>query len=430
MPTIAVLGTFDTKGAEHAFIVDAISHAGFQTLTINTGSLSAPSFVPDVSSERVASAADAEHEACVAQFQLSDRVPMLVTGASGAVGGAIVRRLLDDGRRVRIFVRRPPAPDSVPPGVEVALGDLGDASAVDRAVRGADLVIHAGAAMAGGWVEHQRATVEGTRNILESCLRHGVKKLVHVSSMSVVDWAGGDEDQPLNEMSPLEPRATERGAYTRAKLEAEQLVTRYCRERDLPAVILRPGQIYGGGIPLVTPAVARRMGRRWLVLGDGEIRLPLVYMDDVVDGVMSAADSELRGGEIIQLIDPSSPTQNEVLRRAFGDAAKVTRVPRPVVFALGKLSEWVLKPLKRPSPLAKYRLKSALAKRAFASQNAGALLGWLPRVGTDEGIRRVTTTDKTAGVAAGWGQPSQVQREPATNSQRVRPIEPEPELVA
>jgi predicted dehydrogenase/nucleoside-diphosphate-sugar epimerase len=342
--------------------------------------------------ERVASAADAEYEARVSQFQLSDRVPVLVTGASGSVGRAVVKRLLDEGERVRVFVRRPPERHSLPDDVEVALGDLGDAAAVNRAVRGAETVIHVGAAMTGGWVDHQRSTVEGTRNVLEACLRFGVKKLVHVSSMSVVHWAGDGECQPLDESSPLEPRATERGAYTRAKVEAEKLASQYCRERCLPAIILRPGQIYGRGIPLVTPAVARKMGARWLVLGDGNIRLPLVYIDDVVDGVVRAAQSELRGGEVVQLIDPDTPTQNEVLHRVFGKNAKMLRVPRPVVFTLGKLTEWAFKPLKRSSPLAKYRLQSALAKRIFAGRNAVSLLGWTPRVGTEEGIRRETVS--------------------------------------
>ena len=77
-------------------------------------------------------------------------------------------------------------PEVVPHGMEIARGDLGDPEAVDRAVRGARVVIHAGAAMKGGWTEHECATVIGTRNVLEACCKHGVEKLVHISSLSVV----------------------------------------------------------------------------------------------------------------------------------------------------------------------------------------------------------------------------------------------------
>jgi nucleoside-diphosphate-sugar epimerase len=313
---------------------------------------------------------------------------VLVTGASGGVGGEIVSRLRALGRRVRILVRRPP--QTVPPDVEVALGDLADAQAVDRAVRGAKIVIHAGAAMKGGWPVHEGGTVNGTRNVLAACKKYGVQKLVHISSMSVVDWAGGDRTAtPIDESAPLEPRAQERGNYTRAKLAAEQLVSQAVLSDALPAVILRPGQIFGGKLPLLTAAVARRLGKRWLILGRGDVRLPLVHIDDVVDAVILAADGPMRDGQIIQLVDEWTPTQNEVLAMLAGPSAKVIRIPRWLVMALGWVSEVMLGLVKRPSPLSRYRLKSALSRRNFRSTCAGSLLGWQPRLGASEGVRRL-----------------------------------------
>jgi predicted dehydrogenase/nucleoside-diphosphate-sugar epimerase len=337
--------------------------------------------------EHVARAADAEHAAAKARFQApGGEVPYLVTGAAGTLGGAVLDRLVENGQRVRIFVRRAPA--KLPPGVEVVLGDLGDPDAVDRAVHGARTVIHVGAAMKGGWPEHRCGTVIGTQNVVDSCLRHGVRKLVHVSSMSVIDWAGAEEGSTVTEETPFEPRPEERGHYTRAKLEAERIVRQAVVERGLKAVVLRPGQIFGGKIPLVTGAVARRVAGRWLVLGDGEVRLPLVYLDDVVDGILSAADGTLERGETIQLVDAETLTQNEVLAITLGDGAKITRVPRAVLFGAGQLSEPVLGALGRASPVSRYRLESALAKRQFASARAEPLLSWRPRVGVREGIRR------------------------------------------
>jgi nucleoside-diphosphate-sugar epimerase len=216
-----------------------------------------------------------------------------------------------------------------------------------------------------------------------------VKQLVHISSMSVVDWAGNDGNGPVSEASAVEPRPDERGAYTRAKLEAEQLVVAAARE-GLPVVILRPGQIFGGGIPLINGAVARNAGGRWLVLGDGKLELPLVYIDDVVDSIMAAIDKRLVRGEVIQIIDPEHLTQEDVLALA-GGGRPMLRVPRPLVFALGKLSEFPLGALGRQSPVAVYRLKSALARLRYESDRASSLLGWRPRVGVREGIKRVGT---------------------------------------
>ena len=226
-----------------------------------------------------------------------------------------MKRLVADGKKVRVFVRRLPCKPT--PGVEYCFGNLGDPVAVDHAIAGAEVVIHAGAAMKGGWLEHLGGTVLGTQNVIDSCKRHKVKQLVHISSMSVVDWAGSAGKGAVAENAALEPRAEERGAYTRAKLEAEKKVTA-AAAAGLPCVILRPGQIFGGGIPLVNGAVARRAGGRWLVLGDGKIELPLVYIEDVVDAVMASVEKKVTNGDVIQLIDGEHLTQSDVLALGGG----------------------------------------------------------------------------------------------------------------
>jgi len=339
--------------------------------------------------EKVARAADADQKARLAKFKLSPKIEYAVTGASGSLGSAVVRRLVADGKKVRALVRRIPARPVA--GVEYCFGNLGDPAAVDKAIAGADIVIHAGAAMKGGWPEHHGGTVIGTQNVIDACRKHKVRQLVHISSMSVIDWAGSAGKGAVSEEAALEPRADERGAYTRAKLEAEMRV-RAAASGGLPAVILRPGQIFGGGIPLVNGAVARRAGGRWLILGDGKLELPLVYIDDVVDAITAAVAKKLTSGEIIQVIDGEHMTQEDVLAAVGGNGkrAKVIKVPRPVVFALGKLSEYPLNALGRPSPIALYRLKSALARLHYESDRAQRLLGWTPRVGVREGIRRVS----------------------------------------
>jgi predicted dehydrogenase/nucleoside-diphosphate-sugar epimerase len=337
--------------------------------------------------EQVAREADQAADKLAQKFPLSPTIPYLVTGASGGLGSAVVERLRAEGHRVRVMVRRYPTQPR--DGIEYARGDLADAEAVDRAVRGARCVIHVGAAMKGGWPDHQGGTIEGTRNVIEACRKHGVAKLVHTSSLSVIDWAGGAPGTTVDEATPFEGRAEERGAYTQAKLEAEKLVAA-AAATGLPSVIIRPGQIFGRRIPLMTAAVARRAAGRALVLGDGEMQLPLVYIDDVVDALLLAAKSELRGGEVIQIVDPEPWTQNQVLAEVNGSSAKVVRVPRAVVFGLGRFSELALGLVGKKSPVAPYRLSSALALRTFDSSRAQKLLGWQPRVGVREGIRRHT----------------------------------------
>ena len=335
--------------------------------------------------EQVAEEAEADHKARIERFTVSPTTDFLVTGATGRVGSAVVRRLLAEGKTVRALARR--VPDEPVKGVEYSLGQLGDAQAVDRAVAGAERVIHAGAAMAGGWPEHYGTTVVGTQNVVDACRKHGVRQLVHISSMSVVDWAGSPQRGPLSENAPLEPRAEERGAYTQAKLESEKVVSD-AAAAGLPCVILRPGQIFGAGIPLVDGSVARRAGSRWVFLGDGQLPLPLVYIDDVVDVIMAVVDREIVDGDVFQVVDPERLTQADVLDLADGGDKRV-HLPRSVVFALGKFSEYPLGALGVQSPVALYRLRSALARVEFESRHAEERLDWRPRVGVREGIRRV-----------------------------------------
>ncbi len=93
------------------------------------------------------------------------------------------------------------------------------------------------------------------------------------------------------------------------------------------------------------------------MLGDGEMPLPLVYIDDVVDALVLAAKSGLAHGEVIQVVDPEPWTQNQVLAEVHGTDTKVVRIPRAAVFAMGGASEMMLGLLGKKSPLSRYRLQ-------------------------------------------------------------------------
>lgn len=325
--------------------------------------------------ERVARAADRDHQQRLAALKPLTNASILVTGASGSVGSAVVDRLVSDGQQVRILVRR--IPGEIPENVEVSVGDLGDPDAVRRAMKGIDTVIHCGAAMKGGWPQHKCATVVGTQNVLAAAGSFGVKKLIHISSLSPIQWIGR-RDELMNEESPLEPKPEARGSYTRAKLEAERLVSRFASTHPVSTTIIRPGQIFGGPIPLLTPAVARKLGNRWLVLGDGRVRLPLVHLDDVVEAIVLTMNLNLGTGKILQLVGDECPTQNQVLARLLGPSARIIRLPRAIVFAIGKLSEISLGLLRRQSPLSVHRLRAALSRRTFTNARAKSVLEWQP----------------------------------------------------
>lgn len=340
--------------------------------------------------EVIAAEATAEYAERIAPYaKRSASVDVLVTGASGAFGRAILDRVLERGLTVRAMVRR--IPDHPIEGVEYAVGNLGDPEFVDGAVKGANTVIHCGAVVKGTEEDHQAGTIRGTQNVVDSALAHNVSQVVYISSMSVIDNLGLD-GKVVDEAVGTEPRSAERGAYTRAKLEAEGIVTNAVESKSLPAVVLRPGAIIGGGVALAGLGGAMGGGAsRFLVLGDGEVNVPLVYIDDAVDAVMAAMDRKLVDGQIIQICDNEAWTQNRVLS-TLDPTKKLVHVPRPVVFALGRATEPLFAKMGKSSPLAEYRLRSALSKMRFESERAHDLLGWTPAVGVREGIARYSTT--------------------------------------
>ncbi|MEM7244796.1 MAG: NAD-dependent epimerase/dehydratase family protein [Acidobacteriota bacterium] len=195
--------------------------------------------------------------------------PVLVTGGRGFLGGALVTRLLEQGRRVRSFSRGA-APELAEAGVEVHRGDLGDATAVDRAVDGCELVFHV-AAKAGVWgaaADYERANVEGTRHVLDACRHHGVQRLVFTSSPSVT--FGGRDQDGVDEAEPYPPSYL--AHYPRTKAEAEQLVIDAASD-ELATVSLRPHLIWGPGDPHLVPRIIDRARHDKLRLIDGSRKL-------------------------------------------------------------------------------------------------------------------------------------------------------------
>src|SRR3546814_15612799 len=114
--------------------------------------------------------------------------------------------------------------------------------------------------MRGSAGDFEAGTVWGTRNVVRACREHGVRKLVYVSSMRVLDHAGRKPGMAVTEDYPVEPHPDLRGAYTRTKLAAEREVLAAIRDHALPAVIIRPGPISGTCAGRTTPQRGRAPG--------------------------------------------------------------------------------------------------------------------------------------------------------------------------
>jgi predicted dehydrogenase/nucleoside-diphosphate-sugar epimerase len=332
------------------------------------------------------------------KFKTSGSAKVLVTGATGLIGRHLVQRLLQKGEHVRILARRQPPPEWMNnDNIEVFLGDLGDPDAVDRAVAGTEIVYHVGATMVGGPVDHQRGTVCGTQNVVDSVLRHQVQRLVYISSLSCLHAAVEGRDGVVTENWPVEPFPSRRGAYTQAKTEAEQIVRKAVRDRNLRAVLLRPGRVVDPEVLQLTPDVARRVGRFFIVLGDGTQELPLVYVDDVANAIELAAENSKFDGTVFHIVGQAHLTQNQMVHdfiRKGSIKAKVVHLPLAIVYSLALGLEVLSKVLKRSAPLSIYRVKSAMARLRFDCHLAEKEISWRPRVGSVSELQRTQSASQ------------------------------------
>ncbi len=313
---------------------------------------------------------------------------ILVTGAGGFLGRRLVKALVEAGRPVRALLRRPSSilPDH--PLLRIVYGDLGQPEVVDAAMEGIETVFHVGAATNGKSEDYQCGTIWGTQNVVDAALRCKVKKVIYVSSLGILNYAHLREGVRVDEQSPLEQLPDQRGLYAKTKLQAEKIILNGVA-RGLNAVLVRPGQIFGPGAEHVPPYGVFSIGHRWIVMGRGRMELPLVYVDDVVDALIRAADARTTGGEIVQIVDDQKITQREYISVCVQKMRdlRATYIPLPVLYSAAVLLEilgWVLG---RDVPLTTYRLRALKGHLRFDCTAAYQQFGWKPRTGVAEGMK-------------------------------------------
>lgn len=267
---------------------------------------------------------------------------VLVTGATGFVGGHLVTRLLAGDHRVTALVRgQSRGAPLVDRGVRIVAGDLHDEASLAAACEGAHTVFHvAGLTRALSEREFARVNVEGTRRLLAAATTTRVDRFVYVSSLAA--W-GPTAPADLAWNAPPHPVTM----YGRSKLAAEQLV----RASDTAWTIVRPPVVYGPGDRelLRLFRAARRFGIA-PVFGDGSQQLVAIYASDLADALLAAAGDATVGGTYAAC-HPERFTQRELAHavgRAAGRRVRPVRVPRalarPILAVIGAAAQLTRRP--------------------------------------------------------------------------------------
>jgi nucleoside-diphosphate-sugar epimerase len=287
--------------------------------------------------------------------QLSSNDLILVTGATGLVGSHVAEQARQKGLRVRTLVRSGADTRLLQQwGCELATGDLDQPDSLQSACIGAAVVIHC-AAKVGDWgptSEYRRVNVEGTRNLLDAALASGsLKRWVQISSLGVYegkDHYGTDEK--------TQPSTTGIDGYTLTKVESELLVCEYIRTKSLPAVVLRPGFIYGPRDRTVIPRVLDRLrAGKFAFLGSPDKLMNNTFVGNLCEAIWLAIEHDDVVGEVFNIRDPRAVTKREFINTvcdAAGLPHQTKVVPLPVAKVLASAMESLWKLLgKQEAPL-------------------------------------------------------------------------------
>jgi 2-alkyl-3-oxoalkanoate reductase len=323
----------------------------------------------------------------------------LVTGATGFLGRHLVQRLLQEGEEVWVLARTSqPAAFRQGVGVRVVEGDVRRWASLRQAVHGADVVFHCAGKTepTGRWVDFLEVNVLGTERVIQAALEHGVRRIVHVSSIGV--YGPRPMGVVITEDDGYDPTPRARGFYTQSKIEADRIARWYAVARAAPVTVIRPGTIYGPGGKGGLVRAGVRLGPLNVVFGDGRNLLPLVYVANVVEALVLAARSETPPGRAYNIVDDDEVSQRLYVERmgpALGLRQSTVYLPLPAVRILAggaDLARMVLRG-RRSSQGLFHRISRSLQSVMYDTSHARDELTWHPRVSFEEALKRMRDAD-------------------------------------
>jgi nucleoside-diphosphate-sugar epimerase len=328
---------------------------------------------------------------------------ILVTGGSGFIGSRLALLASERGPAPTVVTainnatERGRCDELVRSGVTLIEASLDDAAAMGRALTGHDAVIHLAAAQHEAERPEsyfQQVNVEGTRRLLNLAARAGVRRFVHGSTIGVY---GSAADGVLDERSPLRPD----NAYGRTKAAAESVV-RECHA-NLEYCIVRISETYGPGDMRLLKLFRGVRSGRYLTVGDGENEHQLIYVDDLVRGLLAACEAPAANGATVVLAGAEQLTTNAMvaaIAAAVGSQRQVRHAPLWPFIALAYVMERTFGSLGLKPPLHRRRLDFFRKSFRFSTAAAEQLLGFRAQTRFADGASRTAQWYRSKGLLA------------------------------
>jgi nucleoside-diphosphate-sugar epimerase len=331
---------------------------------------------------------------------IDDRI--LVTGAAGFIGSRVVQNLVDRGFRNLICFVRPSSDlteiDSISQRrtagsrLDILKGNLLSRTDCEAACKDAVAIYHLAAGIGEkSYPDAFMNSVVATRNLLDASLRYArLRRLVLVSSFTV--YTNRQRSRHLDESCPTDERPELRGeAYCYAKVRQEQMVREYGKNFLIPYVVLRPGSVYGRAGSEAPGRVGIGTFGFFLHLGGGNT-IPFTYVDNCAEAIVLAGLVKGIDGEVFNIVDDELPSSRCFLRLYKENVKRFKSVYLPHVvsyllcYLWEKYSQWSSGQL--PPAFNRSRWYADWRKMRYSNEKLKLRLGWVPKVSTDEGLRR------------------------------------------
>lgn len=312
---------------------------------------------------------------------------VLVTGANGFTGSHLCKNLVRCGDHVRALVRRNSNLELLKGvDVEYCYADLGNGEPLDAVMKDIQVVFHIAAVFRTEGVPKRvfyEVNVGGTERLLKAAKAAGVSRFVHCSTVGV---QGEIKNPPATEEAPFNPG----DHYQHSKMQGELLARRFFEEQHLPGTVVRPVGIYGPGDTRFFKLFNFIYHRKFRMIGSGKVLYHLTFVDDLVEGIALAGEKDEALGEVFTIGGEEHVALAQLVERiAVILDVSPPRKTMPVwpVWTAGLLCEMVCRPLRIEPPVHRRRLDFFIKDRAFDISKAKKLLGYVPKVNLDEGLR-------------------------------------------
>lgn len=314
---------------------------------------------------------------------------LFITGGSGFIGSALVRRLRLEGHEVRVLTRSERTKTmAIGAGAVPIQGDITQPGSWQDEVSSGEVVVH-GAALVSDWGprrEFYRVNVGGTQNILDA-VKTWDGRFIHLSSIAVHGFYPG----LYTETSPIHPN---RHPYSGSKATAERLVDRSVKQ-GLKASLVRITGVYGPGDPhFIVRLLEQARSGRISIVGKGNQPSSLIYIDDVIEGLMLIIKRESEPGERYVLSDPAIPDVLTMVRhasKALELNVRIRHVPMGPATAVAFFQEIRGRLTGSRPSLTRYAVKAMGHMCVFSSEATTEKLGWSPRMSIQEGVARTVS---------------------------------------